>query len=211
MENEKQSDGKVCSWVHNDDDETDDVPPESVTLSRLAAPPDFQFETKDERALVVDLGRRSFMVHDDDKTVSALQRALWDARAEILNFEDNASGDSERQQVLRDILQEGQPLYDLLQKPGIELVRARLEELSTSTLTEPKDIIHLRELLSTWTSETTACFNSNIVEYNPVLAAATGSNAVPLTLGAGVGAKGVAMYQIKYMVKEGDTMNCIPP
>ena len=188
----------------NDDDETDDAPPESVTLSRLAAPPDFQFETKDERALVVDLGRRSFMVPDDDKTVSALERVLWDSRAEILKFEDNACGDSERQQVLRDIIQEGQPLYDLLQKPGIELVRARLEELATKNLTEPKDIIHLRELLSTWTSETTACFNSHIVDYNPVLAAATGSNAVPLTLGAGVSAKGVAMYQIKYMVKEGD-------
>ena len=188
----------------DDDDERDDVPPESVTLSRFAGPPDFMFETKDERALVVDLGRRSFMVPEDDKTVSALQQALLDSRAEILKFEDDACGDSERQQVLRDIIQEGQPLYDLLQKPGIELVRARLEELATKNLTEPKDIIHLRELLSTWTSETTACFNSHIVDYNPVLAAATGSNAVPLTLGAGVGAKGVAMYQIKYMVKEGD-------
>ena len=62
----------------------------------------------------------------------------------------------------------------------------------------------MRDLLLRWFDPSTLCANGNIADFSVAQAAVTGSNCVPLTLGAGAGAKVTAMYQIKYIVKEGD-------
>ena len=62
--------------------------------------------------------------------------------------------------------------------------------------------LKLRRLLAEWGSPSFVCRNGIIADWNPVMAACTAGNAVPLTLGAGSASKATAMYSIKYMGKD---------
>jgi hypothetical protein len=53
-----------------------------------------------------------------------------------------------------------------------------------------------------WETEHMACVNADLVEFNSVLTACTGSNTAPYLLGAGQSASAALFYLVKYLTKE---------
>ena len=111
---------------------------------------------------------------------------------------DKAVAASESRELLCQIIAEGQPLHDLLQRSDMEALRDRLTEL---TVPPPEDIATNAEaaaiessrgrvrtrLLEAWTDPDVVCRNGLIADGNRVICGVTGSNAVIYSLGPGAG------------------------
>ena len=163
----------------------------------------FHFETPDTRTIVLDIKRRCHDKTEDEAHRSVLgHQIISAANGKREEFADDAA----RQTCLKKILGDKEPLRKILEKPGLEPLKKRLDELINCNLQESNDLDALRGVLDCWfdPKARVLCSNGNIADFNRVMSAETGSNAVPLSLGAGIGAKATAMYQIKYMLKEAD-------
>ena len=88
-------------------------------------------------------------------------------------------------------------LRGLLAPDERELLGLDLEDVTRATLLEKDDGLWLRQLLNAWGSPEFVCRNGIIADWNPVMAACTAGNAVPLTLGAGSASKATAMYSVR--------------
>ena len=73
------------------------------------------------------------------------------------------------------------------------------DDVTRSRRLEEGEGLMLPKLLQEWGSKAFVCRNGIIADWNPVMAACTAGNAVPLSLGAGSASKATAMYSIKYM------------
>ena len=94
----------------------------------------------------------------------------------------------------------------MLRRPGLEALCRELTELCSAGDSD-SDVQQLREqkaaavrsVLLAWSDVRMRCANGVIADANLALSGCVGSNAMPITLGAGIGAKVVACYQIKYI------------
>ena len=93
-------------------------------------------------------------------------------------------------------------LCQLLAPDERELLGLDHDNVTRAVRLEEGDGLKLRRLLAEWGSPSFVCRNGIIADWNPVMAACTAGNAVPLTLGAGSASKATAMYSIKYMGKD---------
>ena len=93
-------------------------------------------------------------------------------------------------------------LRGLLAPDERELLGLDHDNVTRAVRLEEGGGLKLRRLLAEWGSPSFVCRNGIIADWNPVMAACTAGNAVPLTLGAGSASKSTAMYSIKYMGKD---------
>ena len=93
-------------------------------------------------------------------------------------------------------------LRGLLAPDERELLGLDHDNVTRAVRLEEGGGLKLRRLLAEWGSPSFVCRNGIIADWNPVMAACTAGNAVPLTLGAGSASKATAMYSIKYMGKD---------
>jgi hypothetical protein len=159
----------------------------------------------DEKLLEVDVSRPALPRPEDHSALAELVRA----GACALGQADH------NRELLRRVIAPSEPLGNLLQRPGLEALRRKFTELcSTDSCdgdTEPNaaDMQQQRELkaatvlgvLQAWSDGKMRCANGVIADASLTLSGCVRCNAMPITLGAGVGAKVIACYQIKYMGK----------
>ena len=93
-------------------------------------------------------------------------------------------------------------LRGLLAPDERELLGLDHDNVTRAVRLEEGEGLKLRRVLAEWGSPSFVCRNGIIADWNPVMAACTAGNAVPLTLGAGSASKATAMYSIKYMGKD---------
>ena len=93
-------------------------------------------------------------------------------------------------------------LRGLLAPDERELLGLDHDNVTRAERLEEGEGLKLRRVLAEWGSPSFVCRNGIIADWNPVMAACTAGNAVPLTLGAGSASKATAMYSIKYMGKD---------
>ena len=88
-------------------------------------------------------------------------------------------------------------LRGLLAPDERELLGLDHDNVTRAVRLEEGEGLKLRRVLAEWGSPSFVCRNGIIADWNPVMAACTAGNAVPLTLGAGSASKATAMYSVR--------------
>jgi hypothetical protein len=151
-----------------------------------------------ERLLEVDVARPALPRPEDGSALAAL---VMEGAVALGTAEHN-------RELLRRVIAPSERLGQMLRRPGLEALCRELTELCSAGDSDT-DMQQLREqkaaavrsVLLAWSDVRMRCANGVIADANLALSGCVGSNAMPITLGAGIGAKVVACYQIKYMGK----------
>ena len=162
----------------------------------------------DKRAIWMQLGRKRLPESSDRSQLAAfLTQAI--AKKEVQALKGEAA-------VIKakELLADGEKMWDVLNKPGFEALYARLRPLRTVNLDQEKDEKTKAELVKT--AETLCavagdpslqCANGLLATGNPISVAMTAANNVSNPLGVGQGGNAAEGYVAKYAAKEDTKVN----